>query len=50
MITEEQKNDYVFGYTQNYIKVQTSAAAKLGEILPVKVVKIEEEKTFAVLA
>jgi len=47
MITEEKNKGFVSGYTENYIRVYVNEDVPLGEILPVKIVKIERNKVFA---
>jgi threonylcarbamoyladenosine tRNA methylthiotransferase MtaB len=50
MITEEKKNGYITGYTQNYIKVNIKNKIKLGSALEVQITKIDKNnKVFAQL-
>ncbi len=47
MVSEEKRKGYVCGYTGNYIKVYVKEKIPLGEIIPVKIYNIEEDKAFA---
>ncbi len=41
MVVEEKKRDYICGYTENYIRVYVKENLPLGEIVKVKIEKIE---------
>ncbi|MCP4653281.1 MAG: tRNA (N(6)-L-threonylcarbamoyladenosine(37)-C(2))-methylthiotransferase MtaB [Candidatus Omnitrophica bacterium] len=47
MVVEEQKDGYVCGYTQNYLRVQKNGTYPLGEIIPVCIEKVSEGVTYA---
>lgn len=45
VLVEEQKKDYYFGYTKNYIKIKTKIPQKIGEIINIKL----GDKNFEIL-
>ena len=47
MIAEEKKNGLISGYTENYIKVFLKGKVLLGEIVPVRIEKVEPTSIFA---
>lgn len=49
MVVEEIKSDYVCGYSENYIKIYTKSGRLPGEIVPVRIERIEKEKVFGVI-
>ncbi|MBU0694101.1 MAG: TRAM domain-containing protein, partial [Candidatus Omnitrophica bacterium] len=49
VVAEEEKNGYICGYTENYIKVYLKQKVPLGEIYPVKIEKVEKDKVFATI-
>lgn len=49
MVTEEKNNGYIWGYTENYIKVCIRERVSLGKIVPVRIEKIEKDKVIASL-
>ncbi|MFH1505037.1 MAG: tRNA (N(6)-L-threonylcarbamoyladenosine(37)-C(2))-methylthiotransferase MtaB [Candidatus Omnitrophota bacterium] len=44
MVTEEKTNGFTRGYTENYIKVWVKGELPLGQIVPVKIKKVEKDK------
>jgi len=49
VIAEEIKSGYVCGYSENYIKLYAKCEARPGEIISVRVSKIEKDKVFGVI-
>jgi len=49
MVIEEIKSDYVCGYSENYIKIYAKSRRLPGEIVPVRIERIEQEKVFGVI-
>jgi threonylcarbamoyladenosine tRNA methylthiotransferase MtaB len=49
MVAEEKKNNFICGYTENYIKVYLKEEVPLGNIYPVRVEKVEENKVLVSL-
>lgn len=47
MVAEERNNQYVCGYTENYIQVYVKKDITLGEIVPVQIERIEKHKVSA---
>ncbi|MDP2923246.1 MAG: tRNA (N(6)-L-threonylcarbamoyladenosine(37)-C(2))-methylthiotransferase MtaB [Candidatus Omnitrophota bacterium] len=46
VVAEEKNNGYVCGYSENYIKVYLKEIVALGQIYPVKIVKVDKENVF----
>jgi threonylcarbamoyladenosine tRNA methylthiotransferase MtaB len=44
MVAEEKKKGYTWGYTENYINLSVRGNLPLGEIVPVRIIKVEKEK------
>jgi len=49
MIIEEIKSGYACGYSENYIKIYAKGSALPGEIVPVRIERIENGKVFGVI-
>ena len=50
MVAEEKKQGFTWGYTENYIRLGIKDDVSLGEIIGVKIDRIDNEKTYAVKA
>jgi len=50
MVAEEESNGFVSGYTENYIRVRLREKVPLGQIIPVTIEEIEQDKVFASVA
>lgn len=50
MVAEDEKNGFISGYTENYIKVYVKEKIQLGKIFPVKIDKISVDRVLASLA
>ena len=46
MVAEEEREGYICGYSENYIKVYIKDRVCLGEIIPVRVEKIEGDRVY----
>ena len=46
MVAEEEKQEGVFGYTENYIKVILKEKVALGQIVPVRIEQIKKDKVY----
>jgi len=49
LIAEETESGYVCGYSENYIKLYAKCGARPGEIISVRVNKIDKDKVFGVI-
>ena len=49
MVVEEKDNGFLCGYTQNYIRVKIFEKVPLGNIVKVKIERVEKDNTFATL-
>jgi threonylcarbamoyladenosine tRNA methylthiotransferase MtaB len=49
LVAEERSNGSISGYTENYLKVQIKEKALLGEIIPVRINKVEGSRLFGQL-
>jgi len=47
MVTEEEENGFICGYTQNYLKVCMADKVDLGQIIPVKIDKVDSQRVLA---
>ena len=47
MVAEEEANGFICGYTQNYLKVHIVDKVDLGQIIPVKIDKIDSQRVLA---
>ena len=47
MVAEKESNGLVSGYTENYIRVHLREKVPLGQIIPVAIERIEQDKVFA---
>jgi len=50
MVAEEENNGFTSGYTENYIRVRLREKVPLGQIIPVVIEEIEQDKVFASIA
>ena len=50
MVAEEKKDGLVWGYTQNYIRVCSEDEIALGQMVPVRFIKIDKDKTYVTKA
>ncbi len=50
MVAEEQQGDYICGYTQNYIRVFIKDKVPLGEIVPVRIKEVKNDKVIAAVS
>jgi len=50
MIIEEIKSGYAFGYSENYIKLYAKSGRLPGEIVPVRIEKVEKDKVFGIIS
>ena len=50
MVAEEKKDGLVWGYTQNYIRVCSEDEIALGQMIPVKFIRIDKDKTYVTKA
>jgi len=47
MVAEEEENGFISGYTENYIKVHIKEKVPLGEIVPVRIKNVGNNRVFA---
>ena len=47
VVTEERENGFVCGYSENYIKVYLKEEVSLGEMMPVKIQRVNKNRVFA---
>jgi len=50
MIVEERKSGYVYGYSENYIKLCVKSEAMPGEIITVQINKVDKDKVFGIIS
>lgn len=47
MVAEEEENGFICGYSENYIKVHIKEKVPLGEIVPVRIKGVDNNRVFA---